>query len=257
MSSTAPFSIRRLQALCRTAAYALLAEFVINLVRAYLPLPSSFEPNRLLGMIDFLLTVSSMALLVIVFLFAGLSNGVRPARWEWWFARFIKPALVLVGLLYILLIPPTIVLGNQIRSAGEANLAAAESARNRDFNNFRAALERAPDGQVLRRLLESQPQLRPALEGADSPLADSRAGFPRQREAALRLLDRLTISLKDASLRQRADANGQITLQQLRLSALALVYGFFFALVSLIWPRRLGPLPAADDNRAVVPDPEP
>lgn len=245
MSPSQPFSRRRLQALCRLAAYALLVEFLINVLRTVLPIPTSLEPTRLLGLIDFLLTISSMALLVVVLLFAGLCDGVRPARWEWWSVRLLGPFLALVAVLYVLLMPPTIVLSQQIRAAGDAALRAEDAQRVGQLKAYREVLDKAPDTPALRRLLEAQPQLRQALSSSESPFAEPSAALPRQRQLALRLVDRIEINLQDVSLRRRADASGQLQLQALRLCGLALVYGFFFALVSLIWPRRLGPMPAA------------
>ena len=243
--SSQPFSRRRLQALCRLSAYALLVEFLINLLRTALPIPTSLEPTRLMGLIDFLLTISSMALLVVVLLFAGLCDGVRPARWEWWSVRLLGPLLALVALLYVLLIPPTIVLTEQIRTSADQALRADDSQRASQLKAYRDLLGKAADTPALRRLLEAQPQLKPALSSPDSPFADPSASLPLQRHLALRLLDRVEINLQEGSLRRRADTSGQLQLQQLRLCGLAMVYGFFFALVSLIWPRRLGPIPAA------------
>lgn len=245
MSSTQPFSRRRLQSLCRLAAYVLLVEFLVNLLRTVLPIPTSLEPTRLMGLIDFLLTISSMALLVVVLLFAGLCDGVRPARWEWFSVRLLGPFLALVAVLYVLLIPPTIVLSQQIRTSGDEVLRAEDAQRAGQLKGYRDLLEKAADTPALRRLLEAQPQMRQSLSSSESPFAEPSAALPRQRQLALRLVDRIEINLQEASLRRRADASGQLRLQELRLCGLAIVYGFFFALVSLIWPRRLGPIPTA------------
>lgn len=243
MSRSQSFTRSRLQALCRIGAYALLVEFLISLLRTLLPIPTSLEPTRLIGLIDFLLTVSSMALLVVVLLFAGLCDGVRPARWEWWLARLLRPFLALVAVLYVLLIPPTIVLSQQIGAAADQALRAQDAQRAGQLKAYRNLLEKASDAPALQRLVEAQPQMRLALSSPDSPFADVTAPLPRQRQLTLRLLDQIDINLQEASLRRRADGAGQLQLQQLRLCGLAVVYGFFFALVSLIWPRQLGPLP--------------
>ncbi|MEB3319781.1 MAG: hypothetical protein VKI63_02435 [Cyanobium sp.] len=255
MSPTPPFSRRRLQALCRLGAYALLVEFLINLLRRFLPLPTSLEPVRLLGLIDFLLTISSMALLVVVLLFAGLADGVRPARWEWWLARLLRPLLALIAVLYVLLIPPSIVLSHQIRTNGEQALQTQTAQRAGQLKAYRNLLEKAADAPGLRRLIEAQPQMRQALSSPDSPFADPSAPLPQQRQLALRVLDRLEIGLQEATLKQRADAAGQLQLELLRLCGLSLVYGFFFALVSPIWPFRLGPMPEGAGAPPIEPPP--
>ena len=256
MPASPSFTPRRLQSLCRLAAYTLLTEFLISLVRVLLPIPLTPDPQRLLSITDYVLTTSSMVLLVVVFLFAGLCGDARPARWEWWLARWIRPALMLVSLLYVLLIPSTITLTNQFRTRADASLRVEDGQRVQQLQAYRLQLSRASDVASLRRLIGSQPQLAPALTAPDSPLADSAMPLIQQREAALRLIDRLAINFNDASLRRRGDASGQLNLQMLRLCALSLVYGFFFALVSALWPSRLPPYPqrfgAADSDAASV-----
>jgi hypothetical protein len=137
------------------------------------------------------------------------------------------------------------VLSQQIRSAGDQALRAEDDQRAGQLKAYRDLVDKAGDTPALRRLLEAQPQLRQVLSSPESPFADPSAALPRQRQLTLRLLDRIEINLQEASLRRRADASGQLQLQELRLCGLAIVYGFFFALVSLISPRRLGPIPAA------------
>ena len=232
-----PFTPSRFQSLCRLAAYALLFEYALLLLLGLLPI--STDPQRLLGLVGATLDTASLPLLAVPLLFAGFSRQVRPARWEWWFARRLRGLLLLVAVLYVLLIPTTIALGLRIQHSGDQQLRQQEQLAQRQIQAFSKDLNNAATSEDLRRLIEAQPQLRATLAGPESPLAASFSSLPQQRAQALRLTDRIGTNLAQQFLQQRSNAAGELFKQELRLGLLAFAHGLFFALAWLIWPSRL------------------
>ena len=245
-----PFTQSRFQSLCRLAAYALLFEYALLLLLGLLPFTA--DPQRLLGLVGATLDTASLPLLALPLLFAGFSRQVKPARWEWRFARSLRGLLLLAGALYLLLIPATLALGLRIQSSGDQQLRLQEQLAQRQIQAYTKELNKVTTSETLRRLLEAQPQLRASLAGPESPMAPTFASLPQQRSQALRLTDRISVNLAQQFLQQRSNAAGELFKQELRLCCLAFAHGLFFALAWLIWPSRLPALAVdsaeGDDN---------
>ena len=246
MSIPSPFSSSRLQALCRVAAYVLLSEYALNLLLLLLPLTD--RPEGLFGQVASVLDTASLPLLAIPLLFFGFSRHVRPARWEWRFARCLRPMLLLVALLYVLLVPACWALGMRIQSVGDLALRQQERLALRQLADYRSQMLQAKDAQQLRRLVEAQPQLRQSLAGSESPFGPRLVTLPQQRSQSLLLLDRLDSNLKAETIQRMSNATGELRKQQVRLSLMALLHSLFFGLAGLIWPHSLNAQPPTDDE---------
>ena len=231
------FTPARLQSLCRLAGYTLLFEYLLLLFVGVLPLTRS--PERLLGLVAAILDTSSLPLLALPLLFAGFSRDVRPARWEWAFARSMRGLLLVVAVLYILLIPATISLGSSIQASGDLELQMRDRFTTRQFQDYRRQLTRVERSDDLKQLLLAQPQIRSLIGGSDSPLSPSFPTLEQQKRQALRLVDRLSTNSTQQFLLQRSNASGELVKQQFRLILLALVHSLYFSLGSLAWPSRL------------------
>ena len=241
--TASPFSPARFQALCRLAAYALLFEYALLFVSGLFPLNT--DAQNLLGLVGSSLDTASLPMLAVPLLFAGFSRSVRPARWEWRFARALRSLLLLVSTLYLLLVPATIALGVRIQHTADQQMRLQQQFAQRQIQAFSKELAKAPTSQDLRRLLESQPQLRATLAGPESPLAASYPDLSQQRAQSLRLTDRISTNLSQQYLQQRSNSAGELFKQGLRFCLLALAHCLFFGLASLLWPSRLPSLTLA------------
>ena len=243
-----PFTSSRFQSLCRLAAYTILFEYALYMLLGLLPF--NLDPGRLLGLVGSSLETASLAVLALPLLFAGFSRDVKPARWEWHFARLLRGLLLVVAILYLLLIPATLAIGARIQSGGDQQLRQQQQLALQQLQTYRQQLSKASSSPELRRLLLAQPQLRATLAGPESPLAPTKPTLPQQRSQALRLADRIAVNLNQQALLQRSNASGELNKQQLRLVLLALVHALFFGLASMIWPSRLPAmaLPTAMDD---------
>lgn len=240
MALHAEFSRRSLQSLARLAAYLLAFEYLLNGFLAVVPVSS--QPDRLLGQITTLVDSASLPVLAVVLFYGGLLAGTRPARWEWRLARLLRPLLALTAALFLLLIPAVWVVGAQIQSRGDGALRQQSDQVQQQLSAYRASLSGAADANLLRRLIEAQPLLQPALAGPESPFARTRVAFADQRRQAVALVDRAMANVRADSLERRAGAVGSLRKQQWRLTVLALVHALFFALSALVWPDGLNSL---------------
>ena len=241
-SADTGFSGRRARSFARITAYTLLVLFLISAVAAFLPPPFG-RPDRLFPVLGELLAErSTLPLLGLILLFAGLVGGVARAVWEARLAALIRPLLRLAALLYLLTAVALFAVAGQMQSQGVAQLNAQVQANLKEVAALRSQVTAASDADGLRRLLAAQQPFRPMLSDPSSPLSDPTAPLPRQRQAALGLLDRAEANLRLAALRRRADAGGTLQKETLRLVLTALVYVVFYGLASVLWPRSLGSL---------------
>lgn len=229
------FRTSRLQALARLAAYVLIFEYLLNLVFTLLPFSS--DPNRLFAQITSALDTSSLPLIALPLLFAGFCAPGRAARWEWCLGRRLKPLLLLVALLYLVCVPALWWLGGSIQASGDRQIQQQISSVLEQLAGYRGQVQKAPDSQSLRRLLDAQPQLRLSLQTPDSPFAAPGSSLPQQQAQALRLVDRIRSNLQADGLRRRSTAAAELRKQELRLSGIAIAHALFFALGGLIWPK--------------------
>lgn len=241
-SSAIGFSNRRARSFARLTAYALLSLFLISAVAAFLP-PPFRQPERLFPVLGELLAErSTLPLLALILLFLGFGGRAAPAVWEARLAALLRPLLRLAALLYLITGLALFAVVGQIRSLSGAQISAPFDANLRAIAALRSQVRAAADGGSLRRLLEAQPPFRPLLSDPTSPLAAADAPVDRQRRAALQLLERAEANLRSDDLRRRADADGILLKENLRLSLTALVYAVFYLLASALWPRQLASL---------------
>ncbi|MCP9927878.1 HpsJ family protein [Cyanobium sp. CH-040] len=240
------FTGRRARSLARLGAYTLLAVFLISLLSAVLPPPLD-NPDRAMALIAELLERSSLPLVALLLLYAGLADDAQPALWEvGLLARWLRPLLRLVALAYLLLAIAVIGLAQRIEVTGVGQLTSQVQTSLQTLERLRQGVDSAADPQQLRQLLSHDPALMEAMRQAGVPAGEA-GTLSEQRALARQLLERAELNLRDASQRRRADASGNLTRQALRLVLLALAYGSFFLLAGFIWPRSV----AATLERAI------
>lgn len=229
------FTARRARALARLCAYTLLVIFLISLVVALLPLPLG-DPQRALGLVTEVMERSTVPLVAVLFLYFGLADDAFPGIWECRFALAVRPLLRLAALLYLLSAIAVFSAAQRLEVVGTRNLTTQLQTSLSSLGQLRDQVERAPNADVLRRLVSQQPGLIQAM-GERGGALGGQASFAQQRAVAADLLERAEANLRSQGLQRRADASGNLSRQTLRLSLTALAYAIFYLLAALIWPR--------------------
>ncbi len=257
------FSLGRARTLARLCAYTLLAVFLISLLAASLPLPLG-DPQRALALLTELVERSTLPAVAVLFLFTGFSGDALPALWECHLARWIRPLLRAVIVLYLILAIAVIGLGQHLRATGTASLNAQVQGSVDGLRQMRQRVKAETDPVELGRFVASQPMLQQAFQQGQAPLGPS-VPLGEQRQRIEALLDRAEANLLLQAQRRRADATGALFRQVARLTLVAIVYALFYLAAGLIWPRSvvatadrvLRSRQAQQEAREVGPDAEP
>ncbi|MFS6828118.1 hypothetical protein [Cyanobium sp. ATX-6F1] len=159
-SASAGFSGRRGRTFARVTAYTLLALFLVSAVPAALPFALA-QPERLFGSLREILERSTLPVVALVVLYAGLSGEAAPSLWEARLAIWLRPLLRLVALLYLLTAVAIVAVAGEVQSQGLAQFKGQLQANLTGLAELRQQFNAAPDATVLRRLLEQQPPSAP------------------------------------------------------------------------------------------------
>ncbi|MCP9817874.1 HpsJ family protein [Synechococcus sp. Cruz-9H2] len=231
------FSHRRVRSLGRLCAYTLVLVFIASTLTALVPLPFA-DAQRTLAFLNELLERSSLPAVAVLFLFFGLSGDALPALWECQLARWLRPLLRLVALLYLITAVAIFGVGQQLSRTGVAALDGQVRTSLDNLRQFRQQVDGEISVERLRGLVARQPQILQALQ-QEGTLLDRNSPLPELRQQVDRLLARVETNVRRQSQTARSNAAGQLARQMARLSVMALIYAFYYLGAFLIWPRSL------------------
>jgi hypothetical protein len=231
------FSRRRVRSLGRLCAYTFVLVFLASTLTALFPL-SFTDAQRTLAFLNELLERSTLPAVAVLFLFFGLSGNALPALWECQLARWLRPLLRIVTILYFITTVAIVGVGQQLSVTGVAALERQARTSLDNLRQFRQQVDGENSVESLRGIVARQPQLLQALQQEGTPL-DQSSPLTELRQQVDRLLTRVETNVRRQSQTARAIAAGQLARQLARLSVTSLIYALYYLGASLIWPRSL------------------
>ena len=130
------FTSHRARSLARLSAYTLVLIFLISLLASLFPLPLE-DPQRALAVLQELLERSTVPLVALLFLFAGLAGDALPAPWEMGLASWMGPLLRLVALGYLLTAIAVVAVAARLESTGITQLSGQVQSSLQELQNLR------------------------------------------------------------------------------------------------------------------------
>lgn len=232
------FTHRRAGTLSRIAGYTFLLVFLVNLLAILLP-PPFLEPERSFAALVEVVERSTLPLVAVLFLFLGFSGESHPALWECRLARWMRPLLLLVAVVYLITTLAFPLAAQRIDRSGIASSQAQIDRVKQEFQQLRDLLASGPDDtEAVGRVLSAQPALAQALS---QQLGDSwdQLSPPQRRQRVEQLIDTSEVNANREAVAARANASGHLRKRTVLFSLTALFYALYYLAAHLIWPRSL------------------